>query len=431
MGRKFAELEMRLTRIFWTAVFAWILFSLPSVALPDTLLFKVQAGNPSEKHQVVAIRSCLPSGIRTNNVVNADGLTPGYDFRSGLCYVSGTAELAPGKTRTFNVVIEDVWTIPAPDIDRLRIHTQDLAVQLKGTEYSEEGSTLAKTILGRLEDIADRQFQNQAASVGAEKHIAVFRELSTSLKTARHHLCDLENLVLRDGQDPGALMGEALDRERRPKTEPAAGDVRRATFAIMVTNPSPTEGRAVEIVRQLPPEVTADDVVDSAGLDVRTDAEKGVCHVRKASLFMAPGTSVVFNVIIRDKWNVNGRRIAELSAGASNILAKVRSWGRYKSVEEQLTTLADELRRTADRKGPEIVGDAYVAFYRDQAAELDRIERVLDRLARAPYRTSLIGPPDPPPTRGTTWRIIFAIIGFLALVTLIVVVGSLRGRRGA
>lgn len=404
------------------------LFGQAGLVLADTLVLNVKASNPGDQRRMVTIKAFLPAGLRTNNIIGLDGLTPGYDVKSGLYYVGDAVPMAPGESRTFAIVLEDIWTIPSSGIDQLRAHAESLTFQLKGTEYESRGRTLEHAVTEQLLDVAARQAQNKAGSVDAEKHIAVFHQLSDALSIVRNNLFELENMVLGTGQDPGALVGEAPERRQHMRPDAGNQDYRKVTFAIMVTNPSPTESHSATVMSWLPPEVTAADVIDAAGLTVGVDPESGCCYVRKGPIALAPGAAAAFSVVMRDKWNVNGPRIASLKSDASNLLAKVRSWGRYKAVEDQLQGSVDELDCLAHVAAPQVVGDAYVAFYRDQAAVVDRVGRTLDRLMQAPYRTSVLGPSTPPPTRNTTWGIIFAIIGFLALVTLVVVFGSLRGR---
>ena len=88
--------------------------------------------------------------------------------------------------------------------------------------------------------------------------------------------------------------------------------------------------------------------------------------------------------------------------------------------------MTTELKGIADEEGPKEVSDKYVAFHRGQSHELDRIENLINRIAHAPYPAGGSVTTIDPPTRKTTWLIIYIILGFLAVSSLLVIVNSMR-----
>jgi hypothetical protein len=72
--------------------------------------------------------------------------------------------------------------------------------------------------------------------------------------------------------------------------------------------------------------------------------------------------------------------------------------------------------------GPETLDQHYVAFFRDQARRLDRLEDQINRVKSAlkpRSNTSKMGFKAKPPSMKTTWLIIYIILGFLALFSIL------------
>jgi hypothetical protein len=213
--------------------------------------------------------------------------------------------------------------------------------------------------------------------------------------------------LILPGWSCATISGEPI--ERVPPEEYG-----KATIRITVTNPSPSAPRNVSIRHELPREILAADVVDAGELEMRTDFTKGVCYLYKESLEIPPLESVEFNVLIMDKWNVNDGRIRQLKSVVGEMQRGKQAWTKYKAIMNELQALAYELEGMECHNGPETVDEQYVAYYRDEGRELDRIENMINRIKNAPYRAL------------STWGIISGILIFLALASAIVILRSHR-----
>jgi hypothetical protein len=85
-----------------------------------------------------------------------------------------------------------------------------------------------------------------------------------------------------------------------------------------------------------------------------------------------------------------------------------------------LNTAAEDLDSVMKTVGPTELNPAYIAYYRRQADSLDKIEKKLNRVDAAlkPLQTNkgfAIDAPD----KKTTWLIIYIILGFLAVLSLL------------
>ena len=155
------------------------------------------------------------------------------------------------------------------------------------------------------------------------------------------------------------------------------------TYRLVVRNPSPNEARVINIESVLPREITPEDIQDSAGLFVGKDSAKNACYLYKQDVQIPPGEQIVYTVKIWDKWNINKPRIPPLREIGQMLLEKVQSKGTYQSVEKKLTELLEKLAVIEEEKGPEQLSPEYVAFYREQATRLDRIEEAIFRIKDA------------------------------------------------
>jgi hypothetical protein len=193
-----------------------------------------------------------------------------------------------------------------------------------------------------------------------------------------------------------------------------------AVVKISVMNSSTVQAKKIQVRRELPPEVTLDDVIDAGGLSVQYDSKDKLTYVYADSLEVGPMETKTFDVRIRDKWNINGPRFDFLQEkiGALRITTSGRT--SLAAVENMLNDAESRLTAAAAEKGPDALSPAYIAFYRRQSDRLDSIEQDLNRIDSAlrPLDTKR-GFAIPAPDKKTTWLVIYAILGFLAVLSLL------------
>jgi hypothetical protein len=163
------------------------------------------------------------------------------------------------------------------------------------------------------------------------------------------------------------------------------------------------------VLAYLPPEIGVTDVIDAGGLQVRRDDERGACCVYKDDVAVKPNESAAFDVLIRDKWNVNGSRIEHLRRRIMSAWERSKTAKQAGLIGPQLVDIVDVLKTVTDRRGPETLDQSYIDFYRDQTKSLTRIEEALDRIERIlPWEGSA------PPAR-YAWVAIYGVGAFLLL----------------
>jgi len=393
-----------------------------SVSGADKVVLRIRAGNPLDRPQTVNIRSSLPAGVTTNDIVSLGGLELGYDVRSGTFLVRKSVELGPKEIAEYSVELRDRWQIPPETLSQVGEKAVKLAEQLRAGDSRENAEALSRSVSDAIADVRARQEKNQIrAGAPVVDHIRAYEMNLALLKQARRDLGRLETLAVAASIDPGGLHGESDAPPPPPYRPRDSGAGPSVTFQIRVQNVSTSEARRVDIRRELPAEVGIGDIVDPGGLQYAVDPKTGTCYVWMNAVQLDPGAVRVFAVRVKDRWNVNAPRVREITGLVTNLQERVRVAARYKSLGVMLDQIASELQGIGSEAGPTEISDRYVAFYRDQASRLDVIEekvRRVDALLR-PIRRTKIGFDLQPPNLKTTWLVIWGILGFLGLISLL------------
>ena len=93
-----------------------------------------------------------------------------------------------------------------------------------------------------------------------------------------------------------------------------------------------------------------------------------------------------------------------------------------KSVENSLERIIGQLTDISKESGPKSLDQHYVAFFRDQAKRLDGLENQINRIKsalRPRSKATKMGFKAKPPSMKSTWLIIYIILGFLALFSIL------------
>jgi len=406
------------------AAFA-VLFLSSADSFADKVVLRIRVENPLPKTVTKDLRVNLPTGIGTNEIINLNGMDLGYDVKKDLYYVKKNLELKPKGTPEsfyeFNVEFKDIWVLPDTRLAELKKHAESLLEMLKGRETEKTAEELKTEITRLIESIKKVQDDNSIkAGVKTIQHIKSYDANLAEMDNVVKHLGRLENLVLATGQDPGRLEGDPRTAPKpRHDLEMKPEDYKTVVIKITVRNVS-SDKRKFDIRRDLPPEIKANDILEPDGLDVRTDINAGICYVYGEKVEIDAGGTKVYNVKVRDKWNVNFPRFPYLRASASNVLERVKSMEKFKSVEKMLEGVITEIEQLEKEPVPTELSDRYVAFFKEQAKKLDLIEQKISRIeATMKPRTSQVGFDAKPPNPKTTWMIIWIILGFLLFLSLV------------
>jgi hypothetical protein len=390
------------------------------------VVLRIEATNPRNVPQTREIRSNLPAGVGTNAIIDLDGMNLDYNLQKDIYQVYRNVELGPKETRTFRVEIRDIWRISEDKLDSLDQHAGSLAASLEDTDYAETAENLHQSVQETIEAIREEQKKNSIASgTRPVAHIAAYDANLEKLTSVKQDLAHLENLVLGAGKDPGRIVDPAGDRPAGAGTAaPRVGpeDYNTAIIELTVRNSSPNETRQIEVRHPLPEEIGVNDVLDADGLEVAPDFKEGITYLVSDGLRLEPQESRTFTVRIRDKWNVNEPRIRSLEERVSGIRQRISAGESFPAVETALDEIKASLGRIRAREGPQELNERYVEFYRRQSRQIAALEKKLERIESALEPAAggqKLGFPVPAPSMKTTWLIIYIILGFLAVVSIL------------
>ncbi len=385
----------------------------------NQLVINIRAGNPAGEARTVSIRSNLPAGVAVEDVLDLDGLQLGYDIKEDLYYVHGELELGPRGTALKQVRIRDIWVLDASTVSAYGERAGAMAAALRGTRFAGEANVAARDVAAEVAAILERQAANVITRVSPVAHIRAFDENKRAVERVRKSVGDLENMALAAGVSPGdTLIGidPMAGRARRDASVPV--DYRTAMVRITVHNTSDQHARTVQIKRDMPPEITIEDILDPDGLNVRTDG--GVTCLYLHNLTLEPGETRVYEVTINDKWNINAPRLAHLRLKADRLSDEAAGPRELEAVANTIANARRELDAIAADPAPETLNAAYISYYRRQAERLDGIEESLNRVEAAVRAVATRRGFDmPAPDKRTTWLVIYTILGFLAVMSLL------------
>lgn len=411
--------------VWGAALLMAVLMASPPSARAASLTLKIRAFNPSQtEKQSVEVKAFLPKRVRPEDVISAGDLSVSYDVASKSYFVHQTVEMAPAETRTYEVTVNDIWTIPPDTIKEMSDHAKALTASLKGTDKGETAAKLGKLIEENLRSVADRQAANAVGAVKPADHIRAFDANMEVVERIRRDLGVLENLAVAADRDPQRIMG-APSGSAAPEPEPVAATGEVVTIHIKVVNPSLVATRTNFVARDFPAEIRPTDVIDAGGLQIGFDAARNICYAYAESLSLAPQESKTFDVRIRNPWSDALLRVPKLEARVGTLIGLIKDEPKYKTVVEQARDLARQMQKIKEQKAPDTLDEQYIAFARNREDALRGIETRIRRLEE------LFQPREPPvpfsgpvmdiprPDRRTTWAIIYIILGFLAFFSVL------------
>ncbi len=406
-------------------LFAVLLVSaLAEMAYGDKVVLRLTAGHKINAVQTVSIRANLPPRVSTNDVFVPSGLELGYDIKTDRYFVFGEVELGPKEIRTFDVEINDIWIVNVEELEALKEHAQQLVTKLEDSDFHENATELLAEIEKNLEAVSALQGESGIGpGIKPMQHIRAYEANLETLKRIKTDIGYMENLVLGTGKDIGNLLGDVKEAPLPDGADMVLeGEYNVAVLKISVRNTSPKETRQIPIEKNLPEEIKLSDVLDAGELEVSTHPDTEICYVYKNNVEIPPDDVRVFEVRMRDKWNLTALRVPDLRNRTDALLKRVGGDGSFESVVEGLQQLVAELDAVEASKGPSEFNDRYVAFYRRQNDQLDRIEQRILRVEsamRPQTKNTKYGFKAKPPSMKTTWLIIYVILGFLATMSLL------------
>mgnify|MGYP001610981216 CR=1 FL=1 len=413
-------------RYCFAALAAVVLLAPPASA--QNVMLHIKALNPSGvETQKVIVTSYLPKPAKPADVLSAADFEIVYDMIKGQYFLRREVELTPKEIRTFDVELRDVWVIPGDSLTELEAHAGRLAESLNAGENTKTSIELKTAIDRNVAAVRERQAATSVDKGRILVHIQAYGSNLELMQRIRKDIGVMENLVIGERKDPGVLLGISRNDNGKMLQEITPGEgPGEALIRIKVTNPSPTDKRKDPLRRDLPQEIGPDDVIDAGGLEVHFDAQRHVTYVFTDTLELAPQESRQFEVKIKNRWVLKPDRLQKLQSDATNLLAIAKEQKSYVSIRILAESVIKDLGEILAQKPPAEIGQDYVAFYREQDQRIKMLE------AKMLKAMEFFQPKDPdhnvpdnpltrlrPPTLRTTWMIIYIVLGFLGVFSLL------------
>jgi len=423
-----------------------LFFLLAGAAFADTNL-KIAVVNPSgTKEKTTPVRYDLPKGIAPEHIIDIGDMELKYDFDKGNYYVYQLVTLKPSEQKVLEIKLTDVWLIPEEEIKFLKKHTESLMEKLEDTRHFEIGATLSGKIDKDLDGIYDSQ---KNIALNARERINLYYENTGIMDEAKSDIGMLENLVV----DVGGIVEERVEV---PLTMAISAGGKGVSpddiieLRIQASNPSDKNKREAFVKYDLPGEVTPRYITDTGELELAYDFDKEVFYAYKNDVMLEPGETKVFIVKIIDIWRIPELEIRAVRAHTNNLVLLIEGteyYGRGIQMSEKINFNLEEIVK---HQSMDVDASKHIAYYRDNLSRLReareyvaQLEKMITQSGTSPGVTVTTverlegGGIEVQRTRGyegivflirsifrgkaptiaTTWRIIWSIIGFLAVIS--------------
>jgi diguanylate cyclase (GGDEF)-like protein len=445
---------------FSIIIVAGIFLSFPSI-FAENIKLKALAVNPSsEKQQEVTIKFDLPKEVAPENIVDIGDFNLRYNFEKSNYYVHQIVDLGPSEKRLLEVVIKDIWIISENELMILRGHSEKLAGILSDGEYKETGKEMFSNIDKQIESIVSKQSD---PTVSTKEHMDIYYENKVVLDEIKYNIGILERLVIGSGKLLEEKYGSEFATGAISISEESFGEEdgigeRLSTVAVNIETENPSEEEKTTSVKySFPQEVNPRDIIDRGNLDVGYDFDTETYYAYDEDVVLAPGEKRKYTVTIRDIWLIPEEKLYIMLTHAQKMRKMVEGTMFFEKASELYgaTKVGVEAIIEAQNEGiVERVGVSdHIGIYRDNTKRLEEIEAFIIELEKIvadiggkPGITVIakregLGTKDitgqaqkfpgerglkiiaetifrgKVPSLATTWKIIYSILGFLALVS--------------
>jgi hypothetical protein len=180
----------------------------------------------------------------------------------------------------------------------------------------------------------------------------------------------------------------------------------------VIINPNEANKRKVPFKSYLPKEVKPENVVDMGDLELAFDPTEGAYYVHKI-FELEPKETVNIEVEMEDVWRIAQTEIDDLRNQAQNVvrvLSNTDYFERASYLKNSIESKLGQIEQTQRVSNPSPSG--YISDFRENIKLLESVKADLAAAKALMAEAKSVSPM-------LTWKIIIAVIGFLALLGLI------------
>ncbi|OGX37289.1 MAG: hypothetical protein A3C36_01855 [Omnitrophica WOR_2 bacterium RIFCSPHIGHO2_02_FULL_52_10] len=197
-------------------------------------------------------------------------------------------------------------------------------------------------------------------------------------------------------------------------------------MSVVVVNPSKTKTQTVPIKMYLPREVTPDAILNPDGLDIEFDSDNSMYYVYKDEVLLKPAETRVFDVEIRDVWNIAQERMDAMADQTRSLVERLKGSDFYEPAKVLEEAIVKSLNTITVTQNDETVSRrSHIGIYRSNLKIIDQVKEDISRLEK--QLEIVIASPKPEvleqsqlktdsPAKNTTWMIIFIIMLFIGML---------------
>ena len=432
--------------MFKKLIIGIILSFLVCTVVQASVKLKILAVNPSSsEEQATLVRFDLPRGIMPGDVINTGEMELRYDFDKANYYVCREVVLEPSEKLILEVELRDIWIIQDKEINFLKNHTGTLMKELKPTRHSGVAEALSKNIGKHLDKIAEEQ---RDTGLPVKQRIDFYYEHKKILKDVIADIGMLENLVV----DTGGFVKEKLGTssikavhiaEKKEDIVPA----KTVKLSIAITNSAEEVSKVVPLKYFLPREISPRHIVNRGGLEIGYDLQEECFYACKKEVELEPEETKVFSVEIKDVWEISSIKIKTLKEHTQGLVNLLKGTEFSSTAESLGNKVGSNLEKVEKSRGEKVSADEHISRYRGDIQILEKTEKYIAQLEKLVVQSGIVPPVTIPimekgekirpkgyegikfiarsifkgkaPTPATTWKVIWTIIGFLAIVSIL------------
>lgn len=407
---------MKRNNLIACLLFAFLFILNVNVCFAD-LYVNILAVNGTDDRKEKDVEFYLPEDLSAEDILDTAGLELEYDVNKGAYFVKGKITLEPKETKTFKVLVRDVWQFDDGELEEIKDQINFNYNRVTDTEYAEIGTVKKDSLLSRLDHVI---VQHEQYADNIEARIANHRVYADEVNRIRE-------------------KGLSVKYWRAVPPKPEEAGV--FTFIAEIENPLDIEFNTKEKKFYLPTEVLPEHLTDLQGFEYRFDIEKGQPYlVRDENL--RPKEVKRYPISIIDIWNIKQADIENLKMRARDTYQLLEATEYVNSADYLMVNIKKNLETIETSQATDKNISEHVSAYRTNAGRFqvalddvetmeEQLEAVRENLERSKVKNVLkkirslkdIGEIAASmftkPSVNKAWKIIIGIVIFVGIYTIL------------
>ena len=353
--------DKKYTRIYFPLLLAGFLLLSPLAFFASAQVainfIAVNASETAEKE--IDVKYYLPEELQPDDILSTGDLDLEYDVDKGQYFVFKKMKFGIKESRTFKVLVKDVWRIEEEEINVLKNQVDENLKLLEGSENYQYAVKAREHLLQEIDYVYNQQ-KNYSDNI--DRRIEEYRAFRAALEKIRNNAYDLDYLEHES---------KALDEMENRKL---------IKFIIEVENPH-AQKKKIQHKHYLPEEVRADDVVEKRDFEVRFDEKKKRSFLTKEEEF-DPGEKKKYEILIKDIWDFPVNKADALQARADLAVGELKDTIYEQSAEYLFKVIQAKLTEIKDSKQLEQPIEQHIGTYRLNEKRYETAKKDVERLEK-------------------------------------------------